>query len=191
MKRLFHITFLIILSHLSMGQIRNSKSRYIELSASLRDGSTDFKENHQYCLSFVSPSKIKVYKRFNIIYDSYNFNLLKLNQIVPIERYIGTFTIEKPFVHSSSNRAYIGFEIGGGFGYEQINKGAEIINNFQINTVSSAIGAIQFGLNAELYLSRGFAIGIRNALYFSPNSAIQRVTTANGVMLKLKIKNTK
>jgi len=191
MKNLFLLLSVILSINTSYAQIRDKKSVYMELSANMRDITPPMKSNHLLSLSFVSPSKIKVYKRYNFIYDKTIFQALKLFQDIPIERYIATFSLEKPFLQSASNRAYMGFELGGGIGYEQINKGTETINNFKLNNSSTVIGVLQFGLNAELFISRGFAIGLKNTLYFSPNSALQRVTFANGFMLKFKIKNTK
>ena len=191
MKKLLLILTTIMSLNTSYAQIRDRKSIYMELSANIRDITPPLKSNHLFSLSFVSPSKIKVYKRYNFIYDKTIFQALKLSQDIPIERYMATFSLEKPFLQSASNRAYMGLELGGGLGYEQINKGTEIINNFQLNNTSSLIGVLQLGLNAELYISRGLAIGVKNALFFSPNSTLQRVTIANGITLKFKIKNTK
>ena len=191
MKNLLLLLSIILSINTSYAQIRDKKSVYMELSANIKDITPPMKSNHLLSLSFVSPTKIKVYKRYNFIYDKTIFQALKLFQDIPIERYMATFSLEKPFLQSASNRAYMGFELGGGLGYEQINKGTEIINNFQLNNNSTVIGVLQFGLNAELYLSRSFAIGLKNTLFFSPNSDLQRVTIANGCMLKFKIKHTK
>lgn len=191
MKNLLLLLSIILSINTSYAQIRDKKSVYMELSANIKDITLPMKSNHLLNLSFVSPTKIKVYKRYNFIYDKTIFQALKLFQDIPIERYMATFSLEKPFLQSASNRAYMGFELGGGLGYEQINKGTEIINNFQLNNNSTVIGVLQFGLNAELYLSRSFAIGLKNTLFFSPNSDLQRVTIANGCMLKFKIKHTK
>lgn len=191
MKNLFLLLSVVLSINTSFAQVRDKKSVYMELSANIKDITLPMKSNHLLNLSFVSPTKIKVYKRYNFIYDKTIFQALKLFQDIPIERYMATFSLEKPFLQSVSNRAYMGFELGGGLGYEQINKGIEIINNFQLNNNSTVIGVLQFGLNAELYLSRSFAIGLKNTLFFSPNSDLQRVTIANGFMLKFKIKHTK
>jgi len=191
MKNLLLLLSVVLSINTTYGQVRDKKSVYMELSANIKDITLPMKSNHLLSLSFVSPTKIKVYKRYNFIYDKTIFQALKLYQDIPIERYMATFSLEKPFLQSASNRAYMGFELGGGLGYEQINKGTEIINNFQLNNNSTVIGILQFGLNAELYLSRSFAIGLKNTLFFSPNSDLQRVTFANGFMLKFKIKHTK
>jgi len=191
MKNLFLLLSVVLSTNTTYGQVRDKMSVYMELSANIKDITLPMKSNHLLSLSFVSPTKIKVYKRYNFIYDKTIFQALKLYQDIPIERYMATFSLEKPFLQSASNRAYMGFEMGGGLGYEQINKGTEIINNFQLNNNSTVIGVLQFGLNAELYLSRSFAIGLKNTLFFSPNSDLQRVTVANGFMLKFKIKHTK
>lgn len=173
----------------SKAQIRSKNNRYFELNYGIRDLIQN-KNNFGASISFVSATRLKCYKRLNLGYDIFGFNLKQLNKTIPVERYFASYTLEPTLLRGKIQKAYLGFEFGGGIGYESINKGNTNIENFTITNGSSQIlGLIIGGINAEKYLSNGLAIGLKGTVYFSPLSNVQKTSFLSSVSMKFKLGN--
>lgn len=185
-----YLIFFSVLPLLSYSQVRTKNNRYIEFTGGIRDLNLDYKSNFGASISFVSASRIKAYKRFNFGYDTYYFNINQLGKKVPVERIFASYTVEPVVLKGKKQKSYIGVELGGGVGYESINKGANTIDNFTItNGTSQVVGLLFGGINAEKYIGKGFAIGLKETLAFSPLSNVQKLTFQSSISFKFKLAN--
>lgn len=184
------ILLFVLLSLAASGQIRTKNNRYLEISGGIRDLNLNYTLNYGASLSFVSATRNKSYKRLNLGYDTFQFNISQLGKTIPVERYFVSYTIEPALVKGKKQRSYIGAEFGGGIGYESINKGSSTIDNFTItNGSSQVVGLLIGGLNGEKFIGKGFSISLKQTLLFSPLSSIQRLTFQSSIGIKFKLAN--